>query len=110
MTFLVKRILLLVLPLKLDFMQKPEITHMKSMDITEVLQLKYFRFENYLLLKEVYLIYKNFVINSGRTLFYMFFHFPEDTKYRSCRNKAGKKLEGNALANISVYKVYVERS
>lgn len=31
-------------------------------------------------------------------------------KYHSCKNKAGKKLEGNTLASILVYKVYVERS
>lgn len=29
-------------------MEKPEITHIKSMGTTEVVQLKYFRFENYL--------------------------------------------------------------
>lgn len=59
---------------------------------------------------EVYLTYKNYVINSGRTPFYTSFHFPEDIKYRLRKNKAGKKLEGNTLANTSVYKVYVERS
>lgn len=37
-------------------MEKPEITHIKSMGTTEVVQLKYFRFENYLQKQlEVYL-------------------------------------------------------
>lgn len=32
------------------------------------------------------------------------------TFLKTCKNKAGKKLAGNASANISVYKVYAERS
>lgn len=51
MTFLVKRILFHLLLLNLDVMQTPEIAHMKSTGITEVTELIYFQFENYLLLK-----------------------------------------------------------
>lgn len=39
--------------------------------------------------------------------FFIFLPFPEDIKYCSYKNKAGKKLEGS---NISTYEIYVERS
>lgn len=55
----------------------------------------------------VYLPYKNYAIDSDQIPFFTFLHFPEDIKYCSCKNKAGKKLEGS---NISVYEVYAERS
>lgn len=42
MTFLVKRTLFHLLLLNLDVMQTPEITHMKSLGITEVRELTYF--------------------------------------------------------------------
>lgn len=32
------------------------------------------------------------------------------TFLKTCKNKAGKKLAGNTLANISACKVYAERS
>lgn len=51
MTVLGKRTSFHLLLLHLNVMQNPEITHMKSMGITEVTELRYFQFENYLLLK-----------------------------------------------------------
>lgn len=108
MTFLVKKTLFHLLLLNLDVLQTPEVTHRKSMGTTEVTELRYFRFENCLKNKlEVYLPYKNYVINSVRTPLFTFLHFPEDIMYCSCKCKASKKLEGS---NISIYEVYVERS
>lgn len=110
MTFLVKRTLFLVLLLKLDFMQfyTHEIAEHYWSRTTKIFLV--WKLSSLKSKSEVFLTYKNCVIKSGRTLFYTFFHFPEDVKYRSYKNKAGKKLEGNTSANILLYKVYVERA
>lgn len=84
MTFLVKRTFSISYYSTLMLCKPPEITYLKSMGITEVTKLRYFKFENYLLSKinlEVYLPYKNYGINNDRTQFFTFLYFPEDIKY-----------------------------